>query len=322
MTPYSLRRFAGFFIFMIGWTITYSAALAVPLPSDARDTVGRIAIISAFDAELRILKDSTVISQRRVVNGRTHYLGTLAGHKVVLLLSGFSMTNATMTTQALFDRFTIRSVVFSGIAGGINPGLHVGDVTVPAKWGNYQEQTFARKTDTGWDPGRFAGDFANYGMMFPRAALVVIPGGKPDSLEKRFWFPADTAALRIARTVAEKVALKHCTVTGDCLDHEPRVVVGGNGISGPTFVDNSEYRMWAWKTFSADALDMETAAVAIVSYINRTPFIAFRSLSDLAGGGPGKNEGRIFGKLAAENSATVVIAFLKMLPDTLHRKGE
>jgi len=93
------------------------------------------------------------------------------------------------------------------------------------------------------------------------------------------------------------------------------LVVGGNGVSGPTFVDNAAYRQWAWETFQADALDMETAAVAHVAYVNRVPYIAFRSLSDLAGGGPGKNEGKIFGKLAADNSATVVIEYLKYLKE-------
>jgi adenosylhomocysteine nucleosidase len=92
------------------------------------------------------------------------------------------------------------------------------------------------------------------------------------------------------------------------------VVVGGNGVSGPTFVDNAAYREWAWSTFMADALDMETAAVAVVAYENRVPYVAFRSLSDLAGGGPGQNEVRTFGQLAAENSALVVVEYLKALP--------
>jgi adenosylhomocysteine nucleosidase len=44
------------------------------------------------------------------------------------------------------------------------------------------------------------------------------------------------------------------------------------------------------------------------------PFIAFRSLSDLAGGGQGANEAEIFEQLASDNSAMVVKAFLKALP--------
>ena len=107
--------------------------------------------------------------------------------------------------------------------------------------------------------------------------------------------------------------MTHGLGTGECLPHDPQVVIGGNGVSGPTFVDNAAYREWAWTTFRADALDMETAAVAHVAYENRVPFIAFRSLSDLAGGGTGANEMRTFGKLAADNSATVVIEYLKAL---------
>ena len=247
-----------------------------------------------------------------MVNGRTHYLGSLAGHDVVLLLSGFSMVNAAMTTQALLDRYVISGIVFSGIAGGVNPDLHVGDVTVPAQWGNYQESVFARETATGFAPARVTTPFANHGMMYPQGTSVTVPG-IPDSLERRFWFAADSLALVTAARVALSVRLERCVGT-DCLAHEPRVVVGGNGVSGPTFVDNAAYREWAWRTFQADALDMETAAVAVVAYENRVPFIAFRSLSDLAGGGPGQNEVRTFGRLAAENSAAVVIAYLKALP--------
>ncbi len=276
--------------------------------------VPRIAVISAFDAEWVKLRAAMEITDARVINGRTHYVGRLAGQDVVLMLSGFSMVNAAMTTQALLDRFTIRQIVFSGIAGGVNPSLHVGDVTVPAQWGNYQEQVFARQTASGWDPGPYRGEFANFGMMFPRGTSIAGLRGTPDSLERRFWFTADSAALATARTVARSVRLARCTSGGPCLAHEPTIVIGGNGVSGPTFVDNAEYRAWAWTTFQADALDMETAAVAVVANQNRVPWIAFRSLSDLAGGGAGANEAQVFGRLAAENSAAVVIAYLTALP--------
>ena len=276
--------------------------------------VPRIAIVSAFEPELVKLRAATQITGTRVINGRTHYLGRLAGHDVVLLLSGFSMVNAAMTTQAMLDRFTIRGIVFSGIAGGVNPGLRLGDVTVPAQWGNYQEMVFARETPAGFAPARTTTEFANFGMMYPQGTSVAIPVGRPDSLVRKFWFPVDSASLATARQVSRTVRLSRCTDSGECLAHEPQVVIGGNGVSGPTFVDNATFREWAWRSFHADALDMETAAVAIVAYENRVPYVAFRSLSDLAGGGAGQNESRIFGRLAADNSAALVIAYLKALP--------
>jgi len=290
------------------------ALLASPALAQHTDTRPRIAVMSAFDTELVALRAAATITETRVVNGRTWFLGTLGGHDVVLLLSGFSMVNAAMTTQALLDRIPIRAIVFSGIAGGVNPGLDVGDVTVPAQWGNYQENVFARETPTGFAPSRVTTDFPGFGMMFTQGTSVTVPGAPADSLARRFWFPADTLALRIAREVAARVPLARCTTDGSCLPHQPRVVVGGNGVSGPTFVDNAAYREWSWHTFRADALDMETAAVAVVAHENHVPYVAFRSLSDLAGGEAGPNVARTFGRLAAANSAAVVIEFLRAYP--------
>jgi adenosylhomocysteine nucleosidase len=49
--------------------------------------------------------------------------------------------------------------------------------------------------------------------------------------------------------------------------------------------------------------------------VNRVPFIAFRTLSDLAGGGEGQNEMSVFFKLAADNSAAAVLAYLQAYPE-------
>jgi nucleoside phosphorylase len=181
-------------------------------------------------------------------------------------------------------------------------------VTVPAEWGEYQEQLFARETADGWDAGRSGGEFPNYGMMFPRSVKVTRRDGPVDQPEPRFWFSADPEGIKTARRIANRVKLSRSTDDGQSLSAEPQVIVGGKGVSGPTFVDNAAYRQWVWQTFQADALDMETAAVAQVAYVNQVPFIAFRSLSDLAGGGGGKNESSVFFKLAADNSAAVVLA--------------
>lgn len=294
--------------------VAFTACASLHPTTSADTDVSRIVVLSAFDPELDRLRAATHITATRVVNGRTHYLGTLAGKNVVLALSGFSMVNAAMTTQALLDRYRVSRIVFSGIAGGVNPSLNVGDVTIPAQWGNYQEMVFARETPTGFAPARVTTPFANFGMMFTQGTSVSVPGAKADSLDRQFWFAVDSSALSTARRVASTVALARCTANGSCLTRAPRIVVGGNGVSGPTFVDNAAFREWAWRTFHADALDMESAAVAVVAHENRVPFIAFRSLSDLAGGGAGANEVPVFGRLAADNSAAVVMAFLQALP--------
>jgi adenosylhomocysteine nucleosidase len=126
-------------------------------------------------------------------------------------------------------------------------------------------------------------------MMFPDSVEVVTTQSDPDTYEKTFWFPVDSEMLEVARRVSAKVKLTNCTTDNVCLQSTPIVAVGGNGVSGSTFVDNAQYRNYSWHTFQADALDMETAAIAHVAKVYDIPYIAFRSLSDLAGGGPGEN---------------------------------
>jgi adenosylhomocysteine nucleosidase len=271
--------------------------------------------MSSFNSELTLLRSNTRITNTYAINGRTYCVGELAGKDVVLVLSGIRMVNAAMTAQTVLDHFDVSGIVFSGIAGGVNPNLNIGDVVVPAQWGEYQEQVFARETTNGWDTSAFPTEFGNFGMMFPQSISVTRKGRKPESEERIFWLPVAKDMLSVARDVMDQVQLSDCTKTKHCLDHEPKMVVGGNGVSGPTFVDNAKYRDWVWRTFQTDALDTESAAVAHVAYVNDVPFIAFRSLSDLAGGGPGKNETQIFYQLAADNSAKAVIAFLKKLPN-------
>jgi adenosylhomocysteine nucleosidase len=285
-----------------------SVAAKGPLPPKL-DGAPRIAIISAFGPELGAFLELANITRVEVVNGRSVYLGTLAGHKVLMTLSGVSMTNATMSTQAIIDKFNVTHIVFSGIAGGVNPNLTVGDVVVPAQWSEYQENFFAREVGGIFVlPNWFTQTLANFGMMFPQPVSVTV--GEPDVQTEVTWFQADPEMLAVAESVADSVILKDCVSEDVCLDQEPTIVVGGNGVSGPTFVDNAAYRDYVWNTWGADALDMESAAVAHVATVNHVPFIIFRSLSDLAGGGPGENVIGIFFQLAADNSAKTMLEFL------------
>ncbi len=275
-----------------------------------RDAV-RVVVLSAVPTELDQLLAAARLDRSVEIAGRTYHVGNLEGHAVVLGLAGVSMVNAAASTQALIDYFDVGGIVFSGIAGGVNPNLAVGDVTVPGQWGQHQEMVFARETAEGWDTGGRGGEFDNFGMMFTRGQLLSGGGPEAQAEERQFWFPVDEEMLDVAQRIATQVQLDRCLPNGDCLEHQPRIVTGGSGVSGPTFVNNAEFREWVWRTFEADALDMETAAVAQVAALNRVRFLGFRSLSDLAGGGPGDNQIRVFGRLAAGNSASVLRAFLR-----------
>lgn len=295
------------------WVLALFARTAPVSAADRTEIVARTAVISAFKPEWTELLAILNHREDLIVNGTDYATGEIEGKPVVLLLSGISMVNAAMTTQFVLDHFNVKRIVFSGIAGGLNPALGIGDVVVPDRWSEYLEAIFARDSGSGYVLPKFAehAQNNNFGMIFPQPVQIA---RAPDDPEPRHWFSVDPQLLAVARAVAGDVQLSDCTADQKCLGHRPKVVIGGNGVSGQAFVDNSEFRIYARRAFDADAVDMESAAVAHVAYANQVPFIAFRSLSDLAGSDAGENQMEAFKNLASGNSAAVVHAFIKALP--------
>lgn len=230
--------------------------------------------------------------------GRTVLTGRFAGRDVILAQTGVSMVNAAMTTQALVDRFAVSRIVVSGVAGGLDPANGVGRVLAPARWGGFLEVGMGRETPSGpvLPPLPGATDLPPFGMMIPRDVIV---GNDAVAEGERRWFDADPALLALAHGLAGR--------------HD--LIVGGAGVSGTAFVDNAAYRDYLFGTHGAAVVDMETAAVAQVAFANRVPYIAFRSLSDLAGGEPDDNHLPQWLERACANVAGVTRDFVAALPD-------
>src|SRR5262245_9832755 len=85
------------------------------------DSTPRTAVISAYKPEWLTLQKSLEDRREHIVGGTVFLTGTISGKPVVLFLSGISMVNAAMTTQSVLDHFVIQRLVFSGIAGGVDP---------------------------------------------------------------------------------------------------------------------------------------------------------------------------------------------------------
>ncbi|MCY4590442.1 MAG: 5'-methylthioadenosine/S-adenosylhomocysteine nucleosidase [Alphaproteobacteria bacterium] len=297
----------------IGSVPLLAAAVAPVGAHDRHDVTPRTAVISAFVPEMTVLRAELEGASEHSLNGVAFATGTLEDRDVVLFLSGISVVNAAMTVQLALDHFAVKRILFTGIAGGVDPGLNIGDVVIADRWAQYLEMLFARQVGGGWATMPFFEyPYANFGMMFPRSVTVTREGA--EAPETRFWFPADEEMLAGVRRVAPETVLARCAAEDRCLRDTPRIVVGGAGVSGGAFVDNAAFRIWVFETFDARVLDMESASVAHVAYANGVPFIAVRSLADLAGGGEGANQMEVFLELAAGNAARVVKALLRELP--------
>lgn len=304
-------------------------------PSCLSECTPRIGIVSAFGAEADILVAQTSNRRTWVINGNRFTTGTLRGNRVVIVLSGVSIVNATMMTQLMLNHFRIERLIMSGIAGGVNPAHHVGDVIVPDRW--------AMPLEVYWNGDGHApaacgapGEVGCLGLQLARdASGKVLPGltlpgpagDVPTGLfvretyvmtrhnspkgEFRLDYPVDAAMLAVVRQL--KPELRQC---GDrnptqCVSTQPKLIVGGRGVSGPAFLANPHYRRYLFETLQAETVEMETAALAHVAYANGVPYIAFRSLSDLAGGSDFNEVGAFFGSgLAEANEARVTLAFL------------
>lgn len=277
------------------------------------DAVARVAVATAYDPEFDALFPDLEAPREYVVNGVSFWTGRLAGEDVVLFKTGVSLVNASMNTQILLDRFNIAAIVVCGVAGGLDPDLSIGDVTVVERWGQYNETIYMRTTPSGTHPEyRFDQmDFPSFDFIKPSG--VRIASATDTKPARRFWFDVDPGLLEIARQAAASVELEHCDAAGLCFENPPKIVVGGNGVTGSIFMDNARFRDYLHVTFEARVVEMETAAIGMVAYANTVPYIAFRSLSDVAGGGNAtENEEYIFDELASVNTAAAVKSFLKV----------
>jgi len=88
------------------------------------------AIVSAMHEELRALLP--LLHDRHTVRlaGRDFHHGLIHDQPVVLALSGIGKVAAATTAVLLMHAYDARQLVFTGVAGGLAPGVNVGDVVV------------------------------------------------------------------------------------------------------------------------------------------------------------------------------------------------
>lgn len=259
---------------------------------------------------------------------------------MIIVMTGLSMLNAGVTTQLLLSMFKVKGVLHHGIAGNVNPSFQIGDVTIPKYWAHTGLWVWQRNGDDSNDqlPLESNGDYTrnigflrfsdyNYRNESKTGKLDVnnrlnrvwyqpeeiFPiNGIPEVRQHAFWVPVDKHYFEIAKKL-EGLKLERC-VNSTCLPRAPVVARVKHGVSANVFVDNSAYREFLSSKFNATPVDMETAAVALICYQQKTPFIAIRSLSDLAGGGSDvSNESNMFSSLASRNAVLALLKFIALL---------
>ena len=83
----------------------------------------------------------------------------------------------------------------------------------------------------------------------------------------------------------------------------------GKVVSGDQFIGTHEAKVYLRDTFNGYCAEMEGASIAHTAYLNKTPYVVIRAISDKADGGA-QMDYPTFEKKAAEHCAKLVEEFI------------
>jgi adenosylhomocysteine nucleosidase len=89
-----------------------------------------IGIIGAMDVETDMLKNEMALDKMLEMAGMSFYAGTLRNSEVVVVTCGIGKVNAAICTQILINKFNVKSIINTGVSGGLNENLKIGDLVI------------------------------------------------------------------------------------------------------------------------------------------------------------------------------------------------
>lgn len=204
-----------------------------------------LAILTAIPEEIGAFGTHFVPTGTETVGGVPIHRGMLDGRPVVLAESGIGKVNGALATTILLDRYQARGLLFSGVAGGLDPSLSVGDLVVATDVIQH-----------------------DYGALVNEAFEVFRAGVIP--------FPSSRGELALHAPIDLLARARHALAGVEG-------VAFGRVLTGDTYLGCGATRERLFAQFAAKAIDMESAAVAQVATAFGIPWLVFRALSDLAG---------------------------------------
>jgi len=266
--------------------------VASEVPSTQAAPAGVLAVLGSANPEITLLRSMLTGAQSQEIEGIEFITGQIGAKAVVLVWTGVGKVNAAMTTTLLLEHFQPARVIFTGIAGGIDPNLEPGDIVIA-------KQTAYHDMGTLWPQG------LEHGGVRSRMT------GEPNPV----FFPADPVLLAAAEKATQSITFSPVGLeTGR---RPPRVVVG-TVVTGDVFVASKEKSAELAKELGAGAVEMEGAAVAQLCYQRDIGCLVIRSISDKADRSAVMDK-QLFYTMAAKNSAGLVV---KIVGEGLERGTE
>jgi len=248
------------------------------------------AILGAFEREVTLLEDRLTERREHQIEGIRFVTGRLHGRNVVVVWTGVGKVNAAMTTTLLIEHFKPKHIIFTGIAGAVNPQLRPGDIVIAEKTAHH-----------------------DMGTVWPEGLFVKGVKNRLDGTENPVFFRADEKLVTCAQRAAERIDMQRVeTVTGQ---RNPKIIKGVI-VTGDSFIASTEKCAELRKKLQADAVEMEGAAVAQICYQRQIDHLVIRSISDSADEGAVMDK-QMFYILAAKNSSDLVAEMIGLLGSEL-----
>ena len=111
----------------------------------------RIGIICAIPNELRYFNFAEIPIQK--FGERTFYKGSHDKHELILVQSGLGKVNAAVVSTLLIEKFECELLLFSGVAGGIDPEIEIGEVIIGGSLIQYDYGTLKNRELLPFRPG-------------------------------------------------------------------------------------------------------------------------------------------------------------------------
>lgn len=89
-----------------------------------------IGIIGAMHEEITELKSLMENIEEINLASFTYFTGKLENKDIVLVESGIGKVNSAVCTTLLLEKFNVKKLIFTGVAGGIGDNINVGDIVI------------------------------------------------------------------------------------------------------------------------------------------------------------------------------------------------
>ncbi|HUF98751.1 MAG TPA: 5'-methylthioadenosine/adenosylhomocysteine nucleosidase [Ilumatobacter sp.] len=242
-----------------------------------------IAVFAALRVEIDLVVASLDNPRRADVAGWPVWLGERDGNIVVLALAGMGKVNIASLAAVVWERHRPHIMLFTGVAGALDPSLQVGDVVIG-------ERTVQH----------------DWGVIAPGGLQRYQAGHIPFFNPTDQWgFEPSPALLGAAREVAAATTLT------PVLGRVPAVSFG-TIATGDQFLQDITTRDRMFADLGAAAIEMEGAALAQVAQRFGSDHLVVRSMSDLAGDDSPEHFTRFVPEVAA-NSARLVLELIARL---------